>query len=293
MIERFSLNSLKFFYYVALYGSVTLAAKHLFVTQGAVSKQIKNLEEQCNFAIFDREGKQLVLTVQGKILFECCQHIFQQLDHCLIQLNRQQTIRQNLVVSCEPTIAMKWLIPRLNQFQQLNHGFEIVLLTGGGKVDFSQQAIDVAIRRDDFDWGCYVYHEKMVEETMFVVTPPHKVVENNILISTSRAYLWQQFLKFNNTQQRRIGFKKIELEHFYLCIEGCLAGLGNAVVSGFMIEKELQYQMLKPDFSAFKDGSSYCLLSQQPFHEDERKMLFKQWLMNEMKITQQYLEQYV
>ncbi len=45
MIERLSLNSLKFFYYVARYDSVTIAAEKLFVTQGAVSKQLKNLEE--------------------------------------------------------------------------------------------------------------------------------------------------------------------------------------------------------------------------------------------------------
>ena len=43
MIGRVSLNSLKFFYYVALYDSVTIAAEKLFVTQGAVSKQLKKL----------------------------------------------------------------------------------------------------------------------------------------------------------------------------------------------------------------------------------------------------------
>ena len=59
MIERISLNSLKFFYFVAKYGSVTLAAKKLFVTQSAVSKQIYNLEEALNTSLFDRKIKRL------------------------------------------------------------------------------------------------------------------------------------------------------------------------------------------------------------------------------------------
>ena len=59
MIERISLNSLKFFYFVAKYGSVTLAAKKLFVTQSAVSKQTYNLEEALNTTLFDRKIKHL------------------------------------------------------------------------------------------------------------------------------------------------------------------------------------------------------------------------------------------
>lgn len=80
MIERLSLNSLKFFYYVARYGSVTIAAKKLFVTQGAVSKQLKNLEEALGFTLFIREGKKLQLTDDGELLFDCCQQVFPQID---------------------------------------------------------------------------------------------------------------------------------------------------------------------------------------------------------------------
>ncbi len=55
MIERLSLNSLKFFYYVAIEGSVTIAAERLYVTQSAVSRQIKNLEDLLNVALFEKK----------------------------------------------------------------------------------------------------------------------------------------------------------------------------------------------------------------------------------------------
>ena len=68
MIERLSLNSLKFFYYVAIEGSVTIAAERLYVTQSAVSRQIKNLEDLLNITLFERKNKSLILTAEGKVL---------------------------------------------------------------------------------------------------------------------------------------------------------------------------------------------------------------------------------
>lgn len=151
MIERITLNSLKFFYFVAKYGSVTLAAKKLFVTQSAVSKQIYNLEEALNTTLFDRKNKTLVMTKQGEILLNCCHQVFGQLDECLIELSQPKTENKQLVLSCEPTLSMKWLIPRLSKFKKLGHDFEVVLLTAGGVVDFEKDNIDIAIRRNDFE----------------------------------------------------------------------------------------------------------------------------------------------
>ena len=124
MIERLSLNSLKFFYYVALYDSVTIAAEKLFVTQGAVSKQLKNLEEVLGRRLFIRDGKKLQLTGDGLTLFDCCEQVFPQIDQCLVQMAKEKkNEKKTLILSCEPTIAMKWLIPRLVQFKLRYHAW--------------------------------------------------------------------------------------------------------------------------------------------------------------------------
>ena len=107
MIERMSLNSIKFFYFVAKYGSVTIAAKKLFVTQSAVSKQIYNLEESLNITLFERRNKSLIMTQEGELLFSCCQTIFGKLDQCLIQLNANKFEKKQLVLSCELMCAEK------------------------------------------------------------------------------------------------------------------------------------------------------------------------------------------
>lgn len=76
------------------------------------------------------------------------------------------------------------------------------------------------------------------------------------------------------------------LEHFYLCIEACLAGLGATVVSGYMVEKELDFQMFDMLTPINPDGSAYYLLSAAPFEDDLHKVLFKNWLIEEMRVSQ-------
>lgn len=282
MIEKISLNSLKFFYYVAQHGSVTLASQKLFVTQSAVSKQIKNLEDALGLILFDRVNKKLVLTSNGSLLFACCQQVFAKLDDCLVDLKNQQYEKKQLVLSCEPTISMKWLIPRLAEFNSLNYGFEIVLLTGGGIVDFQGKSIDIALRRNDFEWDKNIFHEKIIEEYIVAVRNTRTDQTNTLLLTSSRPHLWQHINKSKLVSSDILSYEHMVLEHFYLCIEGCLAGLGTAIVSIFMVEKEISHQFLELVHPPVADSSSYHLLSYYPFYEDERKVIFKNWLKIEM-----------
>ena len=286
MIEKVSLNSLKFFYFVATFGSVTLAAEKLFVTQSAVSKQIKNLEENIGIALFQRSNKQLILTQEGKLLLSCCQKIFSQLEICLIDLNQKNAEKNQLVLSCEPTIAMKWLIPRLSKFQALNCGFNIVLLTGGGAVDFEKGGIDIALRRDDFAWSRSIFSEKLADEYIVLAKSQKMAISPALLISKSRPDFYRKLYKNKAVNKLIAGCAVIEFEHFHLCLEGCLSGLGSTAISIYMIEKELEYSFLENIAPAFKDGSAYYLLSNTPFENDCRKAIFMQWLKKEMLDSQ-------
>lgn len=282
MIERISLNSLKFFYYVAIEGSITIAAKRVFVTQSAVSRQIKNLEDLLNITLFERKNKTLILTPEGKILLDCCQHVFFQLDNCLVNISQKKYKNNNLTISCEPTISMKWLIPRLVKFNELSLGFEITLLTGGGPLDFQTQNIDLAIRRNDFTWNHHIFITKIIDEFMCIVNS-NQQNSSNLLLSTSRPKFKNYLIKeYSEISKLNI----IELDHFYLCIEACLSGLGQTIVSGFMIENELKHDFIQVEKYLHFDDSAYYLLSPTPIEEDSRKIIFRDWLIKEMQLTQ-------
>jgi len=285
MIERLSLNSLKFFYYVAIEGSVTIAAERLYVTQSAVSRQIKNLEELLNITLFERKNKSLILTAEGKVLLDCCQNVFNQLDNCIIGIRQQKYKNNNLTVSCEATISMKWLIPRMMKFNELDLGFGITLLTGGGHLDFQNQNIDLAIRRNDFVWANHLFSEKIADEFMFLVNSNQQNA-SNLILSTSRPKFKNYLFKANPEISK---LNTIELDHFYLCIEACLSGLGQTIVSGFMVEHELEHDFIQVEKYLDLDDSAYYLLSSTPIEEDHRKIVFRDWLIKEMQCTQQNL----
>ncbi|MDR0235130.1 LysR family transcriptional regulator [Acinetobacter sp.] len=289
MLKRISLNSFKFFYYVAMYESVTIASEKLFVTQGAVSRQIKNIEDGLNCKLFIRKGKTLELTNEGLLLLNCCQSIFHEIDKCLIKLDNKQADIEDLVISCESTLCMKWLIPRIKNFNDLNSGFELKIITNDGVINFGD--VDIAIRRNDFHWKEHIYSLKLMDEIMFFVQSPSKKTED-ILISSSRQKFWGSLLKINHISDKITQLNYKELDHFYLCIEACLSGLGSTIVSGYMVEKYLENGQLQPVAEPFLDGSSYYMLSAAPLEEDYRKIVFRNWLTKELNNSQNDLEKY-
>lgn len=175
---------------------------------------------------------------------------------------------------------MKWLIPKLANFNASEFGFEIVLLTAGSAVDFKHKGIDVAIRCNDFDWGEHIHAQKLVDERMVAIFNPNLPIKPTLFLSSSRPQL-ERFIA-----QASLGdvasYEKRYLEHFYLCIEAALAGLGTAWVSAMMVEKELQAGLLISTTPPILDGSAYYLLSDTPFEQDVRKVAFLAWLTQQL-----------
>ena len=109
------LNSLRFFEAAARLGSFVKAGDELRLTHGAVSRQIRMLEQSLGVDLFERRNRGVFLTPQGEHLWAATQYAFEHLDTAMASL-RKPVRHLPLVVSCEPTISMKWLIPRLGDF---------------------------------------------------------------------------------------------------------------------------------------------------------------------------------
>lgn len=279
-----NLLAFRYFDAAAQAGSFAIAAQALHVTQGAVSRQIRALEASLGVELFERRNRAVFLTPAGYQLQQVTTPMFQRLQHTVQQL-RQAPREQALVVSCEPTIAMKWLIPRLGRFQTLHPSLTVHLMTAGGPVDFARMGIDLALRRDDFHWADSVCGMKLCDEQIGPVCRPDyphaQAPSARVLIHTrSRPHAW-------TTWARTCGFDlgasaKQELDHFHLCIQAALSGQGMAMVSHLMVQDELRSGQLVAPHGFTDDGSSYYLLSPQPLDEDPRARLFADWLVQEL-----------
>lgn len=278
-IKRLPLNALKYFYFVGRHGSVSVAAEQLCVTHSAVSKQLKLLDTYFNEPLLLKRGRGIVLSHSGKALYERCHQAFHHLETHLAEMHRHQ--KKDLVISCEPTLAMKWLIPRMAKFQA-THSFSIVILAAGGEVDFKQHGIDIALRRNDFHWPTTIFAEKIADEQMGIVQIPNLTL-NQKLHTHTRPTAWQQW-----TSQAGIEFNhytNVFFERFALAIQGALSGIGLTVASKLMVEQELDQGSLIAPYGFIPDGSAYYLLSETNFTADHKKQQFLAWIKAEMAMT--------
>lgn len=111
-----SLSSLKTFEVVARLGSLRAAGEALHVTQSAVSHQIRRLEETLKLQLFEKQGRGVSLTPVGEQLFLKLREGFELIDDAVDAVANDKSFEQ-LRIACLPSVAVRWLIPRLNRFR--------------------------------------------------------------------------------------------------------------------------------------------------------------------------------
>jgi len=288
MTRQTALGSLRFFEAAARLGSFVQAADELHVTHGAVSRQIRLLETSLGTALFERRNRGVFLTAPGAQLRDAVQQAFERLDAALDAV-RQPARQAPLVVSCEPTIAMKWLIPRLGDFYQRHPEVPLHLFASGGPVAFQRDAVDVALRRNDFAWGGGLHVEKVCDEWIAPVCAPALLRQGKLDLSAqrllhtaSRPAAWAHWRAAGTADGHGGHGDSQTYEHFYLSLQAACAGLGVAIGSVFMAREDLDSGRLVAPLGFRRDGSGYFLLSPLPFDGDARRTALLHWLREQM-----------
>ncbi len=111
-----SFSSLKTFEVVARLGSLRAAGEALHITQSAVSHQIRRLEETLKLQLFEKQGRGIRLTPKGEQLSFKLREGFEILEDAIEAVINDKNFEQ-LRITCLPSIAVRWLIPRLNRFR--------------------------------------------------------------------------------------------------------------------------------------------------------------------------------
>lgn len=128
-------------------GGFSRASERLAVTQSAVTQRIQRLEERLGYALMVRTGRVLQLTEPGQELYEATRG-FDVLVEALRRLGRRED-RRTLRVSCIPSLASEWLVPRLKTFSDGNQGLDVAVFADVVDLDrtrMEQEGIDIAIR---------------------------------------------------------------------------------------------------------------------------------------------------
>ncbi len=280
------LNTLRVFEAAARHGSFVRAAQELHVTHGAVSRQIRQLEASLGVDLFERRNRAVFLTPAGAQLQAAAADAFEILTDSIDRIARRAT-SSALVVSCEPTLAMRWLIPRLSRFQARHPAIQVHLFAAGGPIDFARTGVDVALRRDDFAWPAHVHGVAICEEWIGPVHAPQADIaaRRRLLHTATRPDAWQAWWRASGTVRPRGRLPEARYEHFYLSLQAALAGQGTAIASKLMASDDLKDGRLVAPEGFRRDGSGYYLLSDAPIVADSAAGAWLAWLREETAAT--------
>lgn len=143
-----SLNALRTFEAVARLGRMTIAADELCVTHGAVSRQVRALQDELGAALFEDGARQaLRLTPAGRSLLAALTPALDRIAEAVEAVSPSSEPVLN--VSCLSTFAMRWLIPRLHRFHERHPGVDVRLSTVSHEVRIERERYDVVIGVDD------------------------------------------------------------------------------------------------------------------------------------------------
>jgi LysR family glycine cleavage system transcriptional activator len=141
-----SLDLLRGFEAAARHLSFTTAAKELFLTQSAVSRQIQTLEEQLGVALFERRHRAIVMTEAGQELYRTTAQALRDIEETASKIRAALNAPQAVTVSCTLGFASLWLVPRLAGFHSRFPGVDLRISASNQIVDIEREGIEVAIR---------------------------------------------------------------------------------------------------------------------------------------------------
>ncbi len=249
-----NLEQYKAFFYTVKYGNISKASEQLYITQPAVSRSIKQLEESLKCALFFRTSKGVKLTPEGEILYKYIEQAFSFIE---AGENKLRDVH-NLVVGeirigVSDTICKYYLIPYLKLFKTLHPGIKvhvicpttpgIISLLKAGKIDFG--IINLPYKDDQLEFqnilevqDCFVAGEKYARLSK-QMQPLKKIVKQPLLLleksSNSRIFI-DEYFKTNSVSTE----PDFELGNIDLLIQFAKYDFGIACVIRNFIEDELE-----------------------------------------------------
>ncbi|MCG5075062.1 LysR substrate-binding domain-containing protein [Paraburkholderia tagetis] len=294
------LTSLRAFEAAARFASFTLAAQELYVTTGAISRQVKLLEAHLGVQLFVRHHRKVALTAAGQRYVSAVSRIFAELSEAGEALGRET--QQALVrLDCVPTLSMYWLTPRLAEYREQRPDIRIESTTSVGPVDVAVP-FDLAIRRDPRHFAGLAATAFMTEWSMPLCSrefahkhglisqeqspegspekSPEKMLRGPTIHIRAREDLWP-------TWTRHFGLaatapsKRMTLDHTFAALQAAEDGIGAVVMPLLFARKQLSSGRLFAPFpEMLAESGKYYVLTRADDETTSIKAV-KAWLLEQ------------
>jgi LysR family glycine cleavage system transcriptional activator len=292
-----SLAALAAFEAAARLQSFTKAAEELNLSQGAVSRQIRSLEERLGFPLFERVRQRVVLTTAGAAYAGEIGEPLERLSHLTLDSVSRYRDRTSLALATLPTFATRWLIPRLGEFTAANPTIRLDITTRLRPFDFNVERIDAAIHFGSPLWPEATLHELMGEVLQPVGSPalirgldlrvPEDALRAPLIQLGTRRGAWLEWLTREGLDPSR-AVNGPHFDEFAMVARAAVEGLGLAILPVFLLQDEITRGALEVVFDRpVISPHSYYLVYPEQKTAYWPLACFRDWLLQVIAREQQ------
>ncbi|WP_310618724.1 LysR substrate-binding domain-containing protein [Flexibacterium corallicola] len=284
-----SLRALHAFSLLAKHGRAARAAEDLGVTPSALTHLLRSLESELGAALVVRDGRGLALTEEGQRLSTNLGNSFDQIEHAVDAFRRRS--RTELRISTLSTVATRWLIPRLPNFQEKHPDIELLISTSMRSVDLEKESYDCAIRLGNGAWP-NVERQMLWKENLVVAFAPQlsqdapdpnikQLQKLKLLHTASRREDWPIWLKANKFEHPETTSGAI-FESRTMAIQAAVAGMGAIVIDKHFVENEVNAgHLMVPNWPITEIETGYWFVRNSNKPLTRPVTAFRDWLVEQ------------
>ncbi len=282
------ISTLQAFECAARHGSFTQAAQELNLTQSAISRQIKDLENQLGVLLFERIRQRILLSDAGRNFLPEVRRLLHKTEDTMLRAMASAQSSASLSVATLPTFGMRWLMPRIPDFVTIHPDIALNIASRSGVFDFEEQPFDLAIHYGQPVWAhascTYLCSETVVPVASpaflknRILATPEDLEQQALMHLATRPKMWAQWFE-NCGLEGKSAYRGHRFDQFSMVIGAALAGLGVALLPLYLIEQELHSGELVLLFDKpMRTENDYYLVVPEGKGENPLTQLFCQWI---------------
>jgi LysR family glycine cleavage system transcriptional activator len=293
MPEGFSslppLNALRVFEVVARHLNFRLASEELGVTQAAVAQQVRGLERHLGLKLFERRPRGLGLTDEGRNYSGSVRTALALLNEATRSLKPEPS---RVTVSVTPSLASRWLIPRLGTFAQAHADIDLRVLATDRLSRFQTDGVDIAIRYGRPPFGPGLEAKLFLEQRVIAVASPEMIAKNGVptdiahlqkfLLLHDAHNFWPEFIAGALREPMRPTARNMRFNQTSLAIEAAITGQGIALASRFFVNDDIASGRLTQIYPhEFQPDKAFYLVWPRRAQEAHALTTVRGWLVGQ------------
>ncbi|EKE70602.1 transcriptional regulator GcvA [Gallaecimonas xiamenensis] len=293
------LNALKAFEAAARHLSFTRAAEELFVTQAAISHQIKTLEDHLGLKLFRRRNRSLLLTEEGQSYYLDIKDIFSNLAEATARV-LARSAKGTLTVAMQPSYAIQWMVPRLARFAEAHPDIDVRIKATETEEGGLTDDVDIAIYYGRGYWPGLRADRLQTEYLIPVCSPvllsgpkplekPEDLAQHTLLHDGSRK-AWQSWVKHLGLSHLIKVNQGPIFSHSAMVLQAAMYGQGIALAHSVLAEPDITAgRLVSPFKEVLRSPNAYFLVCQQSQAEQGKIVAFRDWILSLVKAEEERL----